>query len=83
MIWAGHVARMGETIAYRVLLGISEGKSPLGRPRRRWQDNIKANLQEVGWGVDRIDLAQYRVRWRAVINAVMNLRVHKCGEFLG
>ena len=77
------MARMGETIAYRVLLGISEGKSPLGRPRRRWQDNIKANLQEVGWGVDRIDLAQYRVRWRAVINAVMNLRVHKCGEFLG
>jgi hypothetical protein len=47
----------------------------LGRPRRRWEDNIKMYLEEVGWGMDWIELAQYRDRWRAVVNAVMNLRV--------
>ena len=75
--WAGHVARMGERRGlYRVLAGRPEGKNPLGRPRRRWEDNIKLDLQEVGWGImDWIDLAQDRDRWRAFVNAVMNLRV--------
>ena len=60
---------------YRVLVGKPEGKRPLGRPRRRWKDNIKMNLQEVGCGVmDWIDLVQDRDRWRALVNAVMNLR---------
>jgi hypothetical protein len=62
--------------AYRMLVGRPEGKRPLGRPRRRWVDNIKMDLREVGWDVgDWIDLAQYRDRWRAYVNAVMNLRV--------
>jgi len=61
---------------YRVLVGKPEGKRPLGRPRRRWEDNIKMGLQEVGCGgVDWIELAQDRDRWRALVNAVMNLRV--------
>jgi len=61
---------------YRVLVGKSEGKRPLERPRRRWEDNIKMDLQEVGWGgMDWIELAQDRDRWRALVNAVMNLRV--------
>jgi len=61
---------------YRVLVGKPEGKKPLGRPRRRWEDNIKMGLQEVGCrGMDRIELAQDRDRWRAIVNAVMNLRV--------
>jgi hypothetical protein len=60
----------------RVLVGKPEGKRPLGRPRRRWEDNIKMDLQEVGCGVmNWIELAQDRDRWRAVVNAVMNLRV--------
>jgi len=59
---------------YRVLVGKPEGKSPLGRPRGRWKDNIKMDLQDVGRrGMDWIELAQDRDRWRAVINAVMNL----------
>jgi hypothetical protein len=74
--WAGHVACVGEKRgAYRILVGRPEGRRPLGRPRRRWEDNIKMDLQEVGWDMDWIDLAQDRDRWRAVVNAVMNLRV--------
>jgi hypothetical protein len=62
MRWVGHVTRMGETRnAYRILLGKPEGKRPLGRPRRRWVDNIEMNLREIGWdGMDWIDLAQNR-----------------------
>ena len=74
---AGHVERTGERrVAFKVLMGKSEGKRPLGRRRRRWEDNIKMDLQEVGWvGMDWIGLAQDRDRWRALVNAVMNLRV--------
>ena len=61
---------------YRALVGKPEGKRPLGRPRRRWVDNIRMDLQEVGCGhVDRIGLAQVRDRWRTLVSAVMNLRV--------
>jgi hypothetical protein len=57
-------------------VGEPEGKSPLGRPRRRWVDNIKMDLLEIGWGgVDWIDLAQDREKWKALVNAVMNLRI--------
>jgi hypothetical protein len=75
--WAGHVTRMGEKrIAYRLLVGKPEGKIPLGRPRRRWLDDIRIDLGEVGWGdVDWIGLAQDRNRWRALVNSVLNLRV--------
>jgi hypothetical protein len=77
MRWAGHVARMGEEREiYRVLVGRSEGKRPLGRPRRRWEDNIKMDLREIGIdGANWILLAQNRVQWRAFVNTVMNLRV--------
>ena len=77
MRWAGHVAGMRERRgAYRVLVGKPEGKRPLGRPRHRWEDNIKMDFQEVGCGgTDWIDLAQDMDRWRALVNAVMNLRV--------
>ena len=77
MRWANHVARMGERRGlYRVLVGKAEGKRPLGRPRLRWEDNIKMDLQEVGCGgVDCIELAQDRDKWRALVTAVMNLRV--------
>jgi hypothetical protein len=61
--------------AYRIFVGRPEGRRPLGRPRRRWEDNIKMNLQDVGWGMDWIELAQDRDRWRALVNAVMNTRV--------
>jgi hypothetical protein len=61
---------------YRVLVGKPEGKGPLNRPRRRWEDNIKMDLEEVGCeGIDWIELAQDRDRWRALLNAVMNYRV--------
>ena len=75
--WAGHVARMGARRGvYRVLVGKPEGRRPVVRPRRRWEDNIKVDLQEMGCGgMDWIDLAQDRDRWRAVVNVVMNLRV--------
>jgi len=77
MRWAGHVALMGEERgAYRVLVGKPEGKRPLGRPRHRWVDNIRTDLQEVGCGhVDWIWLAQDRDRWRTLVSVVMNLRV--------
>jgi hypothetical protein len=62
--------------AYRILVGRPEGRRPLGRPRRRWEDNIKMDLREAGWvGTNWIELAQDRDRWRALVNAVMNLRV--------
>jgi len=77
MKWAGHVACMEERRGvYRVLVGKPEGKRPLGRPRRRWEDNIKRDLQEEGYGsLDWIELAEDRDRWRTLVNAVMNLRV--------
>ena len=79
MRWAGHVARVGEERdVHRVLVGKPEGKRPLGRPRRRWEDNIKMHFQEVGGGCgDRMELAQNRDRWRALVNTMMNLRVPK------
>ena len=77
MRWAEHVARMGEeTGFYRVLVGKPQGKRPLGRPRHRWVDNIRMDLQEVGCEyMDCIGLAQDRDRWRTLVSAVMNLRV--------
>jgi hypothetical protein len=74
---AGHVARMREKRnAYRLLAGKPEGKIPLGRPRRRWVDNIKIDLGEVGCGdVDWIGLAQDRNRWRSLVNSALNLRI--------
>ena len=76
MRWVGHVARMGEGRGvHRVLVGKPEGKRPLGRPRRRWEDNIKMDLREVGRGGDWMELAQDRDRWRARVNKVMNFRV--------
>jgi len=76
MRWAGHVARMGEKRGvYSVLVRKSEVKRPLGRPRRRWEDNIKMEIQEVSCGgMDWFELAQDRDRWRALVNAVMNLQ---------
>jgi hypothetical protein len=77
MRWAEHVARMGEKRnVYRLLVGKPEGKRPVGRPRRRWIDNIKINLLEIGLNVvGWIGLAPDRYRWRALVNSVMNLRV--------
>jgi hypothetical protein len=77
MRWAGHVARMGEKRnAYRILVRKPEGKRPLERPRRRWMDNVKIDLTEIGWdGLDCIDLAQDRDQWRALVNKVMNFPV--------
>ena len=77
MRWAGHVARMGEERGvYRVLVGKPEGRIPLGRPRRRWVDNIRMDLQEVGYRyMNWTGLAQDRDRWRTLMSAVMNLRV--------
>jgi hypothetical protein len=85
MRWAGHVACMVERRGiYRVVVGKLEGKRPLGRPRHRWDVNIKMDLQEVGCaGMDWIELAKDRDRWLALINAVMNLRVpYNAGNFL-
>ena len=77
MSWAGHVAYTGERRGvYRVLVGKPEGKRPLERPWRRWEDNIKLDIQEMGCGgMDWIYLAQDKDRWRALVNAVINLRV--------
>jgi hypothetical protein len=77
MRWAGHVARMGKDRgAYNILVGKPEGKRPLGKPRRRWEDNIKMYLREIEFGdVDWIDLAQDRDRWRSLVNKAMNLLV--------
>jgi hypothetical protein len=83
--WVGHVAFMVEGRGvYRILMEELGGKNPLGRPRRRWEDNIKADLQKVGCGsMDWIELAQDRDRWRTLMNAVMKLQGSiKCGEFL-
>jgi hypothetical protein len=77
MRWAGHVARMGEERKlYKLLVGKLEGKRPMGRPRSRWEDGIRMDLMEIGFGgVDWIRLSQDRDRCRAVVSAVMNLRV--------
>jgi hypothetical protein len=76
MRWAVHVARMGENRnANRILVGKPEGRRPLGRPRRKWVDNIKMDLREIEWGgVDWVDLAKDRDHWRDFVNWVMNLR---------
>jgi hypothetical protein len=76
MRWAGHVAQMGWRDIYRVLVGKPEGMRPLGRPRHRWEDNIKMDFQEVGCGgMDWIDLDQNRDRRRAFVNAAIKFRV--------
>jgi hypothetical protein len=77
MSWVGHAARIGEKRnVYRILVGKLEGKRPLGRPRRRWLDNIEIDLKEIGWdGMDWIDLAQDMDQGRALVNTVINLRV--------
>jgi hypothetical protein len=77
MRWAGHVARTREGRGvYRVLVGRPEGRRPLGRPRRGWEDNIKMDLKEIGIdGANWIQLVQVRVQWRACVNTVMNLGV--------
>jgi hypothetical protein len=78
MRWAGHVARTGEGRGvYRVLVGRPEGKRPLGKPKRRWEGNIKLDLREIGIdGANWIRWAQDRVQWRAFVNTVMNLGFH-------
>ena len=75
--WDGHVARKGEERGvYRVMLAKSEGRKPPGRPKLRWVDNIRMDLQEVGcWYMDWIGLVQDRDRWRTLVSAVMNLQV--------
>jgi hypothetical protein len=80
--WAGHVARIGKKRnAYMILVGKPEGKRSLGKPRRRWVDNIKMDLREIGCdGVDWIDMAQDREQWKALVNTVLNLGFH---EMLG
>jgi len=76
MRWAWHVARMGEGRGvHRVLVGKPEGKRPLGRPRRRWEDSIKLDRREVGGGEYWMELAQDRYRWRVVVNTGMDFRV--------
>ena len=75
--WAGHVARMEEgRSAFKILTGTPTGKGPSGRPRRRWEDNIGIDLEEIGINVGNwVDSAQDRVYWRALVNAALNLRV--------
>jgi hypothetical protein len=77
MRWAGHVARIGEERnVYKVLVGKAEGKRPLGRLRRRWEDGMRMDLREIGWrNVDWMQLAHDSDRWRALVNTVMNLRI--------
>jgi hypothetical protein len=77
MRWEGNVARIGQKMnAYRILVGKPKGKKPIGRTKRRWVDNLKMDLREIGrGGMDWIDLAQDRDQWRALVNTVMNLRV--------
>jgi hypothetical protein len=77
MRWAGHVRRMGgPRNTYKVLVGKSEGKTPLGTRRRSWENNYKMDLREIGWGrTDWIQLAQDRDQWKALLNTVMNLSV--------
>ena len=76
MRWAGHVARMGEGRGvHKVLMGKPEGKRALGRPRRRWENNIKMDLQEVGGCGDWMELAQDKDRWPSLVNTIMNFRV--------
>ena len=85
MRWAGHAARMEEGRGvHKVLVGKTEGKRPLGRPRRRWEDNNKMDLEEVGRGCgDLMELAKDRDRWRALVSTVMNFRVPlNAGNFL-
>jgi hypothetical protein len=77
MILAGHRAQMGATRnAYRIFVRKPEGNRPLGRPRRRWVDNIKIDLGEIGWeGMDWMDLAEVRGQWRALVNTMKKVRV--------
>jgi hypothetical protein len=77
IVWVGNVTCLGDRRGvYRVLVGKPEGKRPLGRPQHRWENNIKIHLQEVGPStIDWIELAQDRARWRALVNAVINLGV--------
>jgi len=85
MRWAGHVACMGDRRGiYRILIGKTEGKKPLGIPRPRWEDNINMDLQEVGCGgMDWIKLVQDRERWRALVNVVINPQIpQNAGNFL-
>jgi hypothetical protein len=85
MRWAGHVACKGEVRgAYNILVGKPEGRRPLERPRRRWENNIKLDLREIGFGdADWIHLAQDRDRWRALVNTVMSFWVpQNAGNFL-
>jgi hypothetical protein len=78
MKWAGHVARMGRSL-YRILMGKPEGERALGRPRHKWEDNIKMDRGEIGWGgMDWTNLALDRDQWRALVNTVMNLGSIKC-----
>jgi hypothetical protein len=76
-IWTGHAVRMGaERNAYRILVGKPEEKRPLGTPRRRWMDNIKMDLRDIGWSVmDWIELGENMDQWRALVDTVMNVRV--------
>jgi len=84
MRWDGNVARVGEgTVVHRVLVRIPEGKRPLGRPSRRWKDNIKRIFKKWGGGIHRIVLAQDRNKWRALGNAIMSLQFsYNAGNFL-